>query len=91
MEALDTFSGKLDQLLKRFAALDADNKRLRATIEGQNKVIQRLNQKVRDMEADLAGHRLAQHGLAGEDKEDMKKQLDAVIGEIDKILAGLNE
>ena len=91
MEALDIFSGKLELLLKKFATLEADNKRLRATIDGQNKVIQRLNLKVRELEGSMANLHLARIDIGEGGNEAVKQQLDAVITEIDKILAKLNE
>ena len=91
MEAFEQFSGKLEQLLKKHATIEADNKRLRATIDGQNKAIQRLNQKVRTMEANMVSVHIGKEGLDDEEKADMRRQLDTVIDEIDKILLKLND
>jgi vacuolar-type H+-ATPase subunit D/Vma8 len=91
MDAMDLLNEKLDQLIKKYTATVADNKRLRATIDGQNKVIRSLNKKVSALEGSVATVRLNDAVSTNEEKEDMRKQLDAVIGEIDKILVALND
>ena len=88
---MDLLNEKLDQLIKKYTATVADNKRLRATIDGQNKVIRSLNKKVSALEGSVATVRLNDAVSTNEEKEDMRKQLDAVIGEIDKILVALND
>lgn len=68
----------------------ADNERLRATIEGQNKVIQRLTKKVQDMEA--SGMGIQPLIVVKEDeKAQVQQQLDELIQEIDQILITLND
>ena len=91
MEQLDLLNKKLDNLIKKFVGLKAENIRLRATIEGQNKVIQKLNKKVNTLDNSMVSVHLDKIGISGEEKEDMKRQLDGVISEIDKILNTLND
>lgn len=68
----------------------ADNERLRATIEGQNKVIQRLTKKVQDMEA--SGMGIQPLIVVQEDEKALvQQQLDELIQEIDQILITLND
>ena len=68
----------------------ADNERLRATIEGQNKVILRLTKKVQDMEASGLG--IQPLIVVKEDeKAQVHQQLDELIQEIDQILITLND
>ena len=68
----------------------ADNERLRATIDGQNKVIQRLTKKVQDMEASGLG--IQPLIVVQEDeKAQVQQQLDELIQEIDQILITLND
>ena len=81
---------KLDKLLKSYNTVMADNERLRATIEGQNKVIQRLTKKVQDMEASGLG--IQPLIVVKEDeKAQVHQQLDELIQEIDQILITLND
>lgn len=68
----------------------ADNERLRATIEGQNKVIQRLTKKVQDMEASGMGIQPL-IVVKEEEKAQVQQQLDELIQEIDQILITLND
>ena len=91
MEVFDNFRNKLELLLKKYAVLEADNQRLRATIDGQNKVIQKLNQKVRALEENMVSVRLDKVEISDDEKTDMRQQLDAVILEIDQILKKLND
>ena len=91
MEALDLLNTRLDTLIKKYAAVQADNVRLRATIDGQNKVIQKLNKKVTSLDNGMVSVQLGNTNITSEDKEHMARQLDNVIGEIDKILNTLND
>ena len=90
MEHLALLGSKLDKLLKSYNTVMADNERLRATIEGQNKVIQRLTKKVQDMEA--SGMGIQPLIVVKEDeKAQVQQQLDELIQEIDQILITLND
>jgi hypothetical protein len=91
MHPLESLGGKVNQLIKRHASLEADNNRLRAIIEGQNKVIQNLHRKVAELDNGMVSVHLEKAGMDTEQKEDMKRQLDTLINEIDKIVADLNE
>lgn len=91
MHPLETLGGKVNLLIKRQSSLEADNNRLRAIIEGQNKVIQNLHRKVAELDNGMVSVNLDKAGMGEEQKEDMKRQLDTLIGEIDKIVANLND
>lgn len=91
MQALDQLNKKLDQLLKKYAALEAENKRLKKTIAAQNVSLDDFGRKLTSLEKDLVSVHIG--GTAGneEEKENMRRQLDSVIAEIDKILNTLND
>lgn len=91
MEALDLLKSKLEALLKKYSALEADNARLRATIEGQNKAIQKLNKKISIMDSGMVSVQLGATTINEDDKENMRRQLDTVIADIDNILNTLND
>ena len=91
METLTLLDDKLNLLIKKYAAKEAENARLRATIEGQNKVIQRLNKKVTGMDNSMVSVQFGKAGITDDEKENMNRQLDSVIAEIDKILTTLND
>lgn len=82
---------KLDALLKKYSALQAENNRLRATIDGQNKAIQKLNKKVASLDNGMVSVQLGSTHLTEEDKEHMRRQLEVVIADIDKLLLTLND
>jgi uncharacterized coiled-coil protein SlyX len=89
MQSFDLLNSKLDQLLKKHAALEADNKRLRDTIASQNKTIDSMSQQLQSLEKDMVSVHLGSGTPA--DNDNMRRQLDAVISEIDKILNTLND
>jgi hypothetical protein len=91
MEALDQLNKKLDSLLKKHAALASENKRLKDTIASQIKDNEKLTRKLASLEQDMVSVNLEHTPTNEGDKENMRKQLDSVIGEIDKILNTLND
>jgi len=91
MEALDLLSKKLDLLLKKYAATEAENKRLRETVAAQTRSLDDLGRKLLSLEKDMVSVHIGSTGENGEDNENMRRQLDSVIAEIDKILNTLND
>lgn len=91
MEALDKLSKKLDTLLKKHAATEAENKRLKETIAAQIKTAEQLNKKLASLEKGMVSVHIGKTVEDDEQKENMREQLDTVIGEIDKILNTLND
>jgi len=91
MLELQTLNNKLDLLLKKYAALQAENKRLKQTVSQQLKSLDLLNAKLAGLEGNIATMQTGNAALTASDKTGMRKQLDTVIGEIDKILNTLND
>jgi len=91
MQALDTLSNKLDELLKKTAALEAENKRLTTSVAVGEKKIVALNKKLASLEKDVVSVRLGTAFTGDEERDNMREQLDNVIDEIDKILNTLND
>ena len=91
MEALDKLSKKLDTLLKKHAALESENKRLKETIASQIKTTEKLQKKLASLEQGMVSVHLGKTVENDEERENMRRQLDNVIGEIDKILHTLND
>ena len=91
MEALDQLSKKLDMLLKKYAATEAENKRLKDTIAALNKTIDAQGKKLSSLENGMVSVHMGKTIELDEDKENMRAQLDNVIAEIDKILNTLND
>jgi len=90
MQELQLLNEKLNQLLKKHAALQAENKRLQATVSEHKGVMDKLNKKLSGLEEGLIATHIST-GMNGEQKLGMRKQLDTVINEIDKILNTLND
>lgn len=91
MQELQLLNTKLDLLLKKYAALQSENKRLKQTITQQTKSIEDLNSKLSELEQNMVAVQMGRSLLNDEEKIKMRKQLDNVIGEIDKILNTLND
>ena len=91
MEALDQLNNKLNLLLKKYAALETENKRLKATIVVQEKNAAALAKKLSSLEEGMVSVRLGDAVFEEGEKDNMRQQLDNVIAEIDKILNTLND
>lgn len=91
MEALDQLGAKVELLLKKQAALHAENERLKATIASQEKTAEVLQRKLDSLEQGMVSVHMAKAVISGEDQDNMLRQLDNVIDEIDRILNTLND
>ncbi len=91
MEALQVLNEKIDLMLKKYAELKSENKSLKDIIAQQTKSIAELTQKQHEMEQQVLSKHIGLLDLPEADKEKMRKQLDTVIGEIDKILNTIND
>jgi cell division septum initiation protein DivIVA len=91
MESLDTLHKKIDAVIKKNAALEAENKRLKHTITKYEKAEASLNKKINSLEHDMVSVSMGATVKNDEARENMRNQLDTVIGEIDKILGTLND
>lgn len=91
MEAIDQLNKKIDTLLKRYAALEAENRKLKDAVATQAKANDKLSKKLASLEKEMVSVDLAGAGMDEDTRENMRGQLDSVIGEIDKILHTLND
>ena len=91
MQELQRLNTRLDLLLKKYAVLQAENSTLKNTIAKQTETIAGLNGSLSELEQNIVAVQISKTMLTDEEKENMKEQLDNVIGEIDKILVTLND
>lgn len=91
MQELDTLNNKLDLLIKKYAGVQAENRRLKETVAAQTLQLTGLNERLAKLEEHMSSGQPGSEVLDEAGKNKMKKQLDTVIGEIDKILGTLNE
>jgi len=91
MQELTLLHTKLDKLLKKYAALQAEKDDLLATLRRQNEDMQQLNKKVASLEEELNMAKTADVMAGKDDKTAVRKQLNSLIGDIDKLLASLND
>jgi predicted nuclease with TOPRIM domain len=91
MQELELLNNKLDTLLQKYTALQVENKRLQGALALQTKSMEDLNGKLAKLEQNIAASAIGKDLLKDDEKQAVKKQLDTVIAEIDKILATLND
>lgn len=91
MQELQLLQDKLGILLKKYNILKAENAKLKGVIAEQLNSIEKLDKKLTGIEEEMVALQMGKTVLQGNEKEDMRRQLDNVIGEIDKILNALNE
>jgi ribosome assembly protein YihI (activator of Der GTPase) len=91
MQELQRLNEKLDVLLKKYSAVQTENKRLKATVAQQLESIESLNGKLGNVEEQMTALQIGKSILNEDQRDDMRKKLDNVIGEIDKILTTLND
>jgi predicted nuclease with TOPRIM domain len=91
MQALDELNKKLTKLIKRHTTLEAENKRLRETIARQHSTEADLKQRIASLEQGMVSVNLDQTIGSAEERDNMRRQLDVLISEIDGILNTLND
>ena len=91
MQELQLLKDKLDMLLKKYTAMQTENKRLKEANDSYERQVIQLNEQLHKMEESLANVQMNQVVVDDGDKDTLRKQLDTVIGEIDKILTKINE
>jgi len=91
MQELQLLNEKLDLLLKKYTALQAENARLKETVSKQLKSIEGLNSKLSSLEENIGSAQIGKAVISNDEKNGVRKQIDNVIGEIDKILNTLND
>lgn len=91
MQEIQWLSDRVAALLRRYAALRAENRGLKETIGRQSEEIARLEEQLRGSEDRLLAAEVAGLVPEGKEREKVRHRLDAVISEIDKILTNLND
>jgi len=91
MQELQLLNEKLDLLWKKYTALQAENARLKDTVSKQLKSIEGLNSKLSSLEENIGSAQIGKAVISNDEKNGVRKQIDNVIGEIDKILNTLND
>jgi predicted nucleic acid-binding Zn-ribbon protein len=91
MLALDVLNSKIELLLRKYAALEAENKRLKEAMAQQEKTVDSLRKQLGDLENGMVSVHIGKAIDDAGEKENMRRQLDNVISEIDKILNTLND
>lgn len=91
MRELELLSNKLDALLKKHAALQAENSGLKETIAQQQHKLTMLDSQLAKLEEKAGTAQIGKTVADDAERKALRKQLDGVIGEIDKILTTLND
>ncbi len=91
MLALDNLSKKINLLIKKQATLEAENKRLKTIIASHEETEKKLTAQLASLDNNLVSVRIDNKTENAEEKENMVRQLDKLIQEIDIILNTLND
>ncbi len=91
MHELELLSKKLDALLKKYTALEAENNSLKNTVAQKQQEITQLNSQLAKLEEQAGTTQIGKTVADDAERAALRKQLDGVIGEIDKILTTLND
>jgi uncharacterized coiled-coil protein SlyX len=91
MDPLQLLNEKIDILLRRYAALQAENIRLKETVAEQLRAIEQLNGNLAALEEKMLGMQISTGLQDEEEKQELRRRLDKLIAEIDKMLISLND
>jgi len=91
MDPLQLLNEKIDILLRRYAALQAENIRLKETVAEQLRAIEQLNGNLAALEERMLGMQISTGLQDEEEKQELRRRLDKLIAEIDKMLISLND
>jgi len=97
-EQLQNIKGNLDRLLRNYHALRNENEILKSQLEAQRKTTIDKNNKIGELEKQIALIKTVQtiaEGTTGEEsnpgKAEMKKKINELIKEVDNCIALLND
>lgn len=91
MQEIQVLHERLDLLLKKYNHIQRENERLKQTISRQLKDMDVLNARLAALEENMLAKHLAANNQTPEQNRQMRKQIDTVIAEIDKILQDLHD
>ncbi len=91
MKGLDILKERVDALLKSYAALLRERNALRKELKGKEQEQQELAERLRIAEEELLALQIGKAIPDTAARTRNRKKLDAVIGQIDKILTSLND
>ena len=91
MKGLDTLKERVDALLKSYATLLRERNALRKDLKTKEQEQQELAERLRIAEEELLAVQIGKAIPDAAARTRNRKKLDAVIGQIDKILTALND
>lgn len=91
MSALQLLSQKVHQLIRAYTTLQEENESLRQELKALQEAHQLLLKKNQTLEELQATELLGAQALSEEEKIKLRRYIDSVVDEIDKILTSLHE
>jgi len=82
MKELELLQSKIELLLQKSTLLKEENKRLTVTLEAREQELAQMKEQEQQLHADLQTANVER-----EDTQQLRTQVDAAIGELDKILS----
>ena len=91
MDALQLLEQKINQLIRAYASVQEENKKLQAEVAALRTEHQLLLKKNQTLEEAQATQLLGVNALSEAEKQNLRRYIDGVVDEIDKILTSLHE
>jgi regulator of replication initiation timing len=91
MNLLVSLNERIEMLIRKYSALQAENARLREQLSIQSAETARLNEALAVMQEKMLAMQIGQGVTDEQEKEKLKGQLDKLIAEIDHLLITLND
>jgi len=91
MDALQLLEQKINQLIRAYASVQEENKKLQVEVAALRNEHQSLLRKNQTLEEAQATQLLGVNALSEAEKQNLRRYIDGVVDEIDKILTSLHE
>ncbi len=90
-QQFNIINDKLQQLLKQLSRYKKENEQLRSELENQNKETASSENKVAELQQQIAILKLAAGDMNDKDKKDFERKINQYIKEIDKCISYLGQ
>ncbi len=90
-QQFNIINDKLQQLLKQLSRYKKENEQLRSKLENQNKEKENSENKLAELQQQIAILKLAAGDMNDKDKKDFERKINQYVKEIDKCISYLGQ
>lgn len=90
-QQFNIINDKLQQLLKQLSRYKKENEQLRSELENQNKEKENSENKLAELQQQIAILKLAAGDMNDKDKKDFERKINQYVKEIDKCISYLGQ